>query len=147
MQSLNHFTIPENHLSSIIVCTFILVQQTVLDVEKTHILCASVFVRGCVLSSKPTRKWVCHTTCIYVTDIININMLHSPENKLNTEYLKFSIPTINAFAVYLFVFQAPNVEINLLLLMKSILLGKRVFNHNITLCVFVHKQCNVSLKT
>ena len=39
-------------------------------------------------------------------------------------------------------FQAPNVEINLLLLMKSILLGKRVFNHNITLCVFVHKQCN-----
>ena len=26
--------------------------------------------------------------------------------------------------------------------MKSILLGKRVFNHNITLCVFVHKQCN-----
>ena len=39
-------------------------------------------------------------------------------------------------------FQAPNVEINLLLLMKSILLGKRVFNHNITLCVFVHQQCN-----
>ena len=109
MQSLNHFTIPENHLSSIIVCTFILVQQTVLDVEKTHILCASVFVRGCVLSSKPTRKWVCHTTCIYVTDIININilfcLLHSPENKLNTEYLKFSIPTINAFAVYLLCFK------------------------------------------
>ena len=32
-------------------------------------------------------------------------LLHSPENKLNTEYLKFSIPTINAFAVYLLCFK------------------------------------------